>query len=365
LNAEDLRESYDAVVLGGGPSGATVAAALSRASLSVLLAEQMEGNPFKVGETIPGIASRVMTQAGFSGVLRKVAKLECSGNRSNWGSSRLDVRPGLLNPYGGGAHLDRAQFDRELLCGATVAGVEVLLGMRFDRAERYNRGWMLLLRRGTNVHRVRCDSVIDCTGRMACFARAQGAQRVVVDKQVAVASVLSGDCVSDNDLTTTIEATRDGWWYTARLPGGKRIVVYFSDGDLIRRQAARSSAGFVGMMKQGTQIREFLRAGYTMEHAPLTVLADTSYLTKAAGDGWCAAGDAAAALDPLASAGIIDAINGGCAAATVALSGFKNAEKHARDVVERAKANIETRRAYYAMEKRWPEAPFWVRRHAR
>jgi flavin-dependent dehydrogenase len=366
LSAEDLRDIYDAVVLGGGPAGATAAAVLSRASLSVLLAEEKDdNNAFKVGETLPGIASRVMTQAGFCGVLRNVAKLNCSGNRSSWGSSSIEIRPGLLNPYGGGSHLDRAQFDRELLCNAVTAGVEVLPGARFAQCERSHTGWMLLLNRGRNMHRVRCNSVIDCTGRKACFARAQGVQRVAVDKQVAVAAVLSGDAVADDDLTTTIEASRDRWWYSARIPLGKRVVVYFSDGDLLRIQAARSSAGFLRLMEQGAQMREFLMAGYTVAQAPLTVLADTSYLNKAAGDGWCAAGDAAAALDPLASAGIIDAIQGGSAAATVVLSGFKNAEKHSADVIERARANIETRRAYYAIETRWADAPFWARRHAR
>jgi flavin-dependent dehydrogenase len=364
LNAEDLQDSYDAVVLGGGPSGATAAAVLARASLSTLVADQMEGYGFKVGETIPGIASRVITRAGFPGVLPKVAQVKCSANRSSWGSSRVDVRPGLLNPYGGGAHLDRMQFDRELLCAASCAGVHVLRGTRFDRAEESSRGWTLLFKRGMNVHRIRCDSVIDCTGRKACFARAQGARRVAVDKQVAVASVLSGEGVSDNDLTTTIEATTDGWWYSARIPHGKRVIVFFSDGDLLRKQAVRSRSGFVHVMKQGKLMREFLTAGYAIEHGPLVVLADTSYLTKIAGGGWCAAGDAAAALDPLASAGIMDAINGGAAAAGLVLSGFKNAEEHSRDLVERAKGNVETRRAYYAMEQRWPTATFWARRHA-
>jgi flavin-dependent dehydrogenase len=351
------------VVLGAGPSGSAAATALARESLAVLIADEQESCAFKVGESLPGIASTVIARAGFPGVLRKVSQIKCSGNRSSWGSSEIHLRPGLLNPYGGGVHLDRAQFDGELLRESIASGAQLLTGARFQRAAKSGRGWTLFLRCAAELHTVECDSVIDCTGRRACFARTQAAKRIVIDKQVAIVSVLSGESVADDDLTTTIETAREGWWYSARIPNGRRVVVFFTDGDLLPHLRARSRDGFASLMRQSVHVREFPAAGYSVERSPAVVLAETSYLINPAGGRWCAAGDAAAALDPLASAGIIDAIKCGSAAARVVLSEFKNVEDYSRVVVDQAKANIETRRSYYLMEVRWPREPFWARRH--
>ncbi len=351
------------MVLGAGPSGSAAAAALARESLTVLIADEQERCTFKVGESLPGIASSVIARAGFPNVLRKVSQIKCSGNRSAWGSHEIQLRPGLLNPYGGGVHLDRAQFDGELLRESIAAGAQLLSGTRFQRVARSERGWILSLRRGAELNTIECDSVIDCTGRKAHFARTQAAKRIVIDKQVAIVSVLSGENVADDDLTTTIETARNGWWYSARIPNGRRVVVFFTDGDLLPRLKARTPDGFTSHIRRSVHIREFLAAGYRVERTPDVVLADTSYLINPAGGGWCAAGDAAAALDPLASAGIIDALKSGPAAARLVLSGFKNINDYSRIVTKQAKANIETRRSYALLEARWPREPFWERRH--
>jgi flavin-dependent dehydrogenase len=116
-------------------------------------------------------------------------------------------------------------------------------------------------------------------------------------------------------------------------------------------------------MRQSTHIREFLDLGYVIGCKPKVVLADTSYLTHSAGDGWCAARDAAAALDPLASAGIVNAVKSGSAAARLVLSGFKHIDDYSKATVARAKADIETRRSYYHLETRWPHSSFWACRH--
>lgn len=358
----ELQTRYDVIILGAGPSGSAAATKLVREGMNVLVMEEQKARTFKVGETLPGIAGKVIAAAGFPNVLRKVAQLKCSGNRSCWGSSEMRLRSGLLDPYGGGVHVDRAQLDGELLRESISAGTQVLTGARFLRADRWQGAWTVLLRHEGQVRTVRCDSVIDCTGRRACFARAQSVQRVVVDKQVAVVSVLSGIAADDDDLTTTIETAPKGWWYSTRIPHGRRIVVFFTDGDILKDLNARSAEGFSSLMKLSIHFRSFLSVGYSVECPPAVVLADTSYVPVAAGKQWCAAGDAAAALDPLGSAGIIDAVKSGSAAARLVLSEFKNIDDYSNMVVDQVRANIKTRKSYYLMETRWPAERFWVRR---
>lgn len=363
MKAANPEARYDVIVLGGGPAGSTTAALLARKAVSVLVVEEKErGLGFKVGETVPGVAGATLARAGFPGLLQKVPQLRCSGNRSSWGSPKLHSRPGLLDPYGGGAHLDRARLDLELLRESAAAGAQILHGARFESAEKSKGIWTIRLRRGSELLSIGCDSVVDSTGRKACFAQSRGARRVMVDRQIAIVSLFSAANIEDDDLTTTIEATPTGWWYSARLPGQKRIVAFFTDGGLLSRLDVRSTDGFIALMRRSAHVVEFLRRGYSHARTPTVLLANTSYLMHSAGDGWCAAGDAASALDPLASAGIVNAISAGSRAASLVLSGFKNTEDYSGEARDKAMSDIRIRQSYYRMETRWPREPFWVLR---
>src|SRR5207237_1018665 len=73
--------------------------------------------------------------------------------------------------------------------------------------------------------------VADCTGRQSWFARQQGAQRIHDDRLVALVGVFSlaePYQTEASDTATLIESVPHGWWYTASLPGGKRVVVYLT-----------------------------------------------------------------------------------------------------------------------------------------
>ena len=88
----------------------------------------------------------------------------------------------------------------------------------------------------------------------------------------------------------------------------------------------------------------------------------------AGGPGWLAVGDAALACDPLSSQGLLNALySGRMAAAAIrrALIGDSGAlDDYTRAMVGVAAAYRANLAAWYAMEARWPDRPFWARRHA-
>ncbi len=95
--------------------------------------------------------------------------------------------------------------------------------------------------------------------------------------------------------------------------------------------------------------------------------AESSRLDAIAGEGWFAIGDAAAAYDPLSSHGVAAAMGsgfyGGHAVADL-LDGRDEARPAYLDLMQRAYgAYLDLLRERYAAERRWPEAPFWRRRH--
>jgi len=90
-------------------------------------------------------------------------------------------------------------------------------------------------------------------------------------------------------------------------------------------------------------------------------------LSRAAGEGWLAVGDAAYAFDPLASQGIAKAIDGarrGARTIASALSGDRGAlRQHEHEAVDAYASYRRRRQEYYRIELRWPGASFWRRRH--
>jgi flavin-dependent dehydrogenase len=72
---------------------------------------------------------------------------------------------------------------------------------------------------------------------------------------------------------------------------------------------------------------------------------------------WVAVGDAASAYDPLSSLGICKALESGIRAAdALARHRLDEYEAWVRSSFEQY---VWTRDAYYALETRWPDSPFW------
>jgi flavin-dependent dehydrogenase len=90
-------------------------------------------------------------------------------------------------------------------------------------------------------------------------------------------------------------------------------------------------------------------------------------LEAAAGDGWIAAGDAAACFDPLTSMGIGHALCSGIQAARGVychLSGDgRTRSEYVASVQRNFNRYLNLRAHYYGLERRWADAPFWARRH--
>jgi flavin-dependent dehydrogenase len=363
------KNSEAIVVLGAGPSGAVAAALLAQAGRVVILVDEQVKLNFKVGETLPADAAMALAKAGIRQVCKNIPTLPCAGNRSFWGSEILQMRSSLTNPYGCGSHLDRVAFEHALISRAMSTGAVFKPGSRLRSTVRNKNGWSLQFRSSQGFFSSECDWVLDATGRRAAFAQAQGAKRVVVDKLVAVIGVFCSSEFVDPDLTISIESAPDGWWYSAQIPCSGRIVIYFTDGDILKYSGAREERTWFQLASETQLIREFTNNPAYLLKFPLKVaLADTSCLDYAAADGWLAIGDSACAIDPLSSAGITDAIKSAIDAVEVVLES-KPGDKttisdYASRVMRQHIRNNDLRIRYYHMEQRWPRSEFWARRHA-
>ncbi|MBX7483525.1 geranylgeranyl diphosphate reductase [Qipengyuania qiaonensis] len=154
---------YDAIVVGGGPSGATAAADLAAAGRTVLLLDRA-GRIKPCGGAVP---PRLMQDFDIPQSLL-VARAR-SARMISPSDRKVDMPVGDIGYVG---MVDRDVFDEWLRKRAAEAGAERLTGT-FEQIERDERGTIVCYRRerGGETERVRTRLVIGADGARSAVAR--------------------------------------------------------------------------------------------------------------------------------------------------------------------------------------------------
>jgi flavin-dependent dehydrogenase len=364
------RRPVDVVVVGGGPAGAATATVLAGAGRSVVLLERSTAPAFTPGEALPPPARPLLRELGALQLLTEGAHLPAYGTASVWGAATPRHTDFVQHPYGAGWHLDRARFDAALRRHAAAAGADLREGVRLRSMARHAGGWRLTT---AGPHPAALDAcwLVDATGRAAVVARAQGVRRRGGDRLVAAVMRLNAPPAGappDRCRLSRIEATPDGWCYTAPVPGQGRVLACLADAGSAAAQTARTAPGLARFLEGTSTLGAFIAAhGYTIDGSIRVVAAGSSRLERWIGPGWLAVGDAALAGDPILGQGMLSALYSGILAGRAilrALEGDVTAiEGYAAKIAALAAADRRAGAGCYAAEQRWPDRPFWRVRH--
>jgi len=331
--------SYDAVVIGGGPGGSTVATVLSRAGRKVLVLERERFPRFHVGESLLPFSLPIFERIGVAEKIRAAGFQEKFG-AFFWNESNGTTRPVVFAEARDTNHpkayqVKRAEFDELLLRHAQSCGAEVREGVSVDE----------VLMEGTRAVgvRVHAEGVAPQNGARTEVAPQNGARtevapetihaRVVVDAsgQGAVLSRQLGLRSFDPKLKrAAIFAHYAGIvWPEGNRPGDILLpidkgvwywIIPFSDGtcsvggvfDPVEVRFAGSSveARYEEMLARSPRMTEFLR-GARRTSGVHGVSDYSAVSTRMGGDGWVLVGDAATFLDPVFSTGVFLAMSTG------------------------------------------------------
>ena len=361
----------DIAVVGGGIAATAAILRLIRTGYSPLWIAPAQKAGDLPGEHLSPAARPMLEEIGAAGLLRAACHRPEHSVFSAWGSDQLAERSGIVHLEGPGTVLERAAFERELRALAVASGAAPVEA-RLIGLERNGDGWVLEVEDGDRLGRCGARCMLDGAGRAAVVAGIHApdhAARFRADQLVALCAFLSQEENAGVEPTraTLLETVPEGWWYATLLADDRLVLNFYTDPDLLPRDVTREADVFRAMLERTTYVGRWLRdAGFSLNAPPDLVSAGTTWLAPAAGEGWVAIGDAAAAFDPLSSHGMTTALWTGIRGADAAVARLGgNAEPlaaYAEKVGRGVQEFLQSRSTIYAEERRFDASPFWERR---
>lgn len=319
--AEARNNDYDAVVIGGGPSGSSYAITLARSGHSVLLLEREKFPRFHIGESLLTYTADVLEQLG---VLDRVSEagfvikrgIELTGTEGSF--RRLDLAKIGDGLRGWTVHVERAHFDKILLDAATeTPGVTVVQKARVTG----------LLTAGERISGVRfthdgkeqsttASFVIDASGRTGVIARGLNLRKTDNDlKMAAIFKHFSGVDESNNPATEgdiQLGLYEDGWMWAIPIRRDTISVGCMAPAEILRssipedvfNESLKRVPRIEQRIKGATAVRE-LGGENNFEY----------HCDTLAGPGYFIIGDAGCFTDPVFSGGVLLALTTGRRAA--------------------------------------------------
>ena len=304
------------IVVGAGVAGLAAARRLGMQGQEVSLVAPQEIQP-SFGETLSERGAQVLTSLGWASCLDETVALRSQGRFSVWGGAGLRT---VQDEDGQGYLLDKARLEQALLERVQKEKTVTIRQTRVLSLEHQPEGVVAQLADGS---RLESSALIDCTGRAALSAGA-AAERRRVDRLVAAWQVFDLPEEAEPLAASLVEAVELGWWYLSPMPGHRLMVALFSDSDLLPDGLSRDGAVWAGLLACADAARvrmESLGLDSKMAANTPKVSAAASCIVSYFVEGRILrAGDAGAAMDPLAANGLATALWSGSQAAQAALA---------------------------------------------
>ena len=311
---------YDAIVIGGGPSGSTAAAVLASKGRRVLAIEREKFPRYHVGESLIPYTYFALERIGM------IERMKKSHFPSKYSVQFVGRSGNLSQPFYFFEHLKheaactwqvlRSEFDQMLMDNAREKGAEVLEETKVTETIDENgavSGVRAKAKDGSMLE-FRAPITIDASGRDS-LSMLRNNWRVRDDqlKKISIWTYYKGalrDPGRDEGATTIASIPERGWFWYIPLPDDMVSVGVVAESDYLYRDTRDLEEIFLREVTNNRWIEKHLAIGRRTE--PLRVTGEFSYRSRyTAADGLVLTGDAFGFLDPVFSSGLFFALRGG------------------------------------------------------
>jgi len=301
--------SADVVVIGGGPSGAVVAALLASWGHDVRLLTRPNDPARTLANSLPPSTRKLLLQVGILDLVDRVG-YRTFGNTVWWGARDGHVEPFSPDQATWGYQIDRARLDPLLLDAAADGGVRVERHARVRQVDWVGGDGIVSYEADDGGHRCRARLVVDCSGRAGVLAvPLRLRQHVPGGRMQALVGVWSrpGGWFLQNPTHTFIETCNEGWAWSLPTSDTERHIGIMVDGATSRLTRRAALAGTYQAQLALTERIDRQVRGATLDR--VFACDSTVYTARAhAGEGYLLVGDAGSTLNPLSSFGIKKAL---------------------------------------------------------
>ena len=304
---------YDAIVIGGGPGGSTVATALSRAGRSVLVLEREKFPRFHVGESLLPFSLPIFDRLGVHEKIRD-AGYQTKYGAFFWNETNGTTRPVVFAEAHDPNHpmayqVKRAEFDDLLLrhsasCGAEVREEVVVEDVLLENGRAVG---VRARAKGREPEEIRARVVVDASGQGAILSRKLGLRRFDPKLKRAALFAHYADFAwpagsRRGDILLPID--QGVWYWIIPFSDGTCSVGGVFDPSEVRfADGASTEARYDALLGRSRRVMRLLEGAKRISgvHGVSDYSARSS---KLGGDGWVLVGDAATFLDPVFSTGV-------------------------------------------------------------
>jgi flavin-dependent dehydrogenase len=349
-------QTYDVVVIGGGPAGATAAALLAEQGHHVAVLEKEKFPRYHVGESLLPYAYFSLKRLGL------IEKMKASHFPQKHSVQFVSTEGKVATPFYFFKHTDhelattwqveRSEFDQMLLENAREKGADVFeqtAVVELIEQDGKVRG-VKSQRKGETVMAVTAPMTIDASGRSALAMSRKGWRRNDPElNRVAYWTYYRGamrDPGLDAGSTTIAYLPNKSWFWYIPLPNDLVSVGVVGEKEYLLAEGSRPADVLARNIPLNPWIQQHLATGEQVGKFYGTK--EFSYRSQhCAQDGLVLAGDAFAFLDPVFSSGLYFALRSGELAADAVDASLGMGETradHFQDYAQRMTSEIEAMR---------------------
>ena len=318
----DQNFSAQVVVIGGGPAGSAAATRLAQQGCKVILLEKEIFPRFHIGESLlPNCNSFLKTLGVWEKMQQQNFVIKRGGqfmspNKSHFVSNIFSE--GMVKGMDMTFQVERAEFDKILLDHAQESGVEVYQGTAVTQLAKQNDHWLITANHNQQQINIRCDWLIDASGRKCIVGRHLKMQReaLPIPGRLAVYNHFTNIPreTSERGGDTLVIRLRDAWvWVIPLRDNITSVGVVIQSGDSQLRQQSLQEL-FWSKIRESSVLQELMQHANT--DSEFKTDSDYSYAYQDyTSDNAILVGDAASFIDPVFSSGVCLALESGILAA--------------------------------------------------